>query len=962
MSIYSSPSSDDSRFPPRLHELPDEFFSYSGNDRRHAGVLDCGRIAARILADADHLDWGNVHDTLTLLSRTPLPGATLSAILNTADAQGNTLLHLLAKLDGPPSLTSEALELGADPLMTCTFKHVALPRNGRATPLQLALLCGNAEMASILVPVTMPKSGMWPGCEAPLILPFKYGPSPKTAVDRLALGRLVPVMVRYAADPFAHDREGKIALDYAISSKEWGSVRRLIQTGLKQKPSPAAWRRTADQCLDDALKCVLSDGPADCVKALVQLASRLSKSAPANEARLPRQWAQALERSLDQLETGNRADNVESQLTGLLRLLQAGKKHGAFSPGQLSQLLAGGHDTDEPLPLQRYLMSADANPQQLRRLLELGADPLRTSSIGDSFDSLFSSVHAEDQKMIQALVDSSRLRDADEDICTDILVRSLRHGTVNSCLLLLAAGVPLPPVFSSKEYTTEHEQNVLSLGFVETLQFLSLRRAELEEQSIRADFEGGTNCKLHLELDAIIRHRCSLNDGLKYARAVANVTEYTPGQSQGWGLESFLPDLLFSFPQGAVSHLALVMERQMDFYQELWGWHPNEAEFLALLNHPSGKNSGQIVSYLTTALTSITRFVEIDDREDANLTHEVVQAWGDIGFFTHDFLRDKFFAQRNKVHSETGRRITGESLYVRAGGVRFEAAEPTAWGGFGEGFCFSGMSCSKPFLRYNVQPHLYGEQREVYLSPDTAVYLWQGLAITSHPAHGTLVIRNSSPERGRHLLLHPSYFSSDHHRGTLTHEDLCRLTPANFNDYFEFHILDRLLYEDQGDISHDLTALTDQYYAFRHSMYDWYCCTDTVRQSREVHTPEGTIRRLTGAHQSPGFSVFIQFLRERYENGQEELRRTGKIHPANELPDLALAPRHAPAWVFGRFPAAEGGLSQRLKLTSETLQAFERLADFSASEEELQQSGVRAFMQTAIQTGAHIIPVSPVMK
>ncbi|MBY0405674.1 MAG: ankyrin repeat domain-containing protein [Cyanobacteria bacterium] len=299
------------------------------------------------------------------------------------------------------------------------------------------------------------------------------------------------------------------------------------------------------------------------------------------------------------------------------------------------------------------------------------------------------------------------------------------------------------------------------------------------------------------------------------------------------GVDHFLQIMPYvfssSFPT-SISTWVRNVESTMDTHSNLWGAHQHEAELLLLLRHPDLIERKNSVSFLATALTSITRFI---NQPRVTLTDPVLKAWGDIGQLTHSFRYWRYDT------------MGGDHSLFKAFGFKPLPEIGRLNDSFGKGF--------------------------FYQHPDTKVKFEfrRGYLLATHPEHGTLVIRNSSPAFGRNLLKHPAYFFPLF----LTEEEIIHFNPQAFPEYG--HILNRELYRDPKNnesipfLTEALMSLKTEYQRFK---------LDT-----EAFEGYGSDRHFTG-HLSPGLKSIINFLNRRHLKGESlpDLMFVNPLYPIAE--------------------------------------------------------------------------------
>ncbi|MBY0402471.1 MAG: hypothetical protein K2X66_01110 [Cyanobacteria bacterium] len=326
-----------------------------------------------------------------------------------------------------------------------------------------------------------------------------------------------------------------------------------------------------------------------------------------------------------------------------------------------------------------------------------------------------------------------------------------------------------------------------------------------------------------------------------------------------------LPNLLLNQPLKTINELSGKFESHMDANSSKWGHDSDEAELLLLLNHPDlWDRDPYKIGSLTKAITSITRFI---NSPAVQLQDRTVKAWASIGFLTHSFRFWKWDA------------MGGEKSLLSQFGFK---ALPNGRPGddFGKGF-------------------LYKDE-----ASGVTVEFRRGYLLATHPDHGTLVIRNSSPAFGRDLMKHPAYLLPE----ALNEVGILGFNPTNLPQ--EKSVIHRNLFMGpdgkQNNADEHLLFLTEaiervkeDYRRFKldTSSFDGY----------------GDSKYFTG-HLSEGLPKIVSFF------NQIQLE-----YPGKPLPNLAFVhpkyPIYQPNGVYEMTPAHLKELNQFIKgdLTGEAL-------------------------------------------
>ncbi|MBY0402470.1 MAG: hypothetical protein K2X66_01105, partial [Cyanobacteria bacterium] len=324
-------------------------------------------------------------------------------------------------------------------------------------------------------------------------------------------------------------------------------------------------------------------------------------------------------------------------------------------------------------------------------------------------------------------------------------------------------------------------------------------------------------------------------------------------------------DLLLNQPLSIIFRLSRAVSSFFDNTPKRRGFHPNEAELLLLLNHPDllDRNPNNTAD-LTLALTSMTRFIA---NPRVNLTDTAVKAWASIGSLTNSFRFWKWDA------------MGGDKSLLSQFGFK---VLPTGRPGdaFGKGF-------------------LYKDE-----ASGVTVEFRRGYLLATHPEHGTLVIRNSSPVFGRDLMRHPAYLLPN----ALTDSEILAFNPKNLPE--EKNILHRNVYlgpdGKQNKADQHLLFLTEAIEGVKEEYRRFKLDTSAFEGY-------GNERHFTG-HLSKGLPNIVNLL--------NQLKETS---PEKPLPNLAFTyprlPIYQPNGVYVMTPAHLKELNQFIKgeLTGEAL-------------------------------------------
>lgn len=454
------------------------------------------------------------------------------------------------------------------------------------------------------------------------------------------------------------------------------------------------------------------------------------------------------------------------------------------------------------------------------------------------------------------------------------------------------------------------------------------------------------------EVRKLVEASGSYTDGIHYCEVFRDAVK-NAGTGSGTALNILLPKLLFTYDLTQVRHLLRGIENAMEWYEdEPFKYHQNEAELLALCNHPRDPElTVGRTGLVTLALTSIDGWAKSDALP--KLPRSTVAAWGDIGLLTFSFLNWKFDAQRIYTTTNGRKEIEERSLLEKFG---LEAADER-YGNvprnkdFGPSFLL--MPGSKEFTYATNR----GRSEERTFDKETFIEFRRGYLLVSHPEHGTLIIRNSSPEFGRDLLQHPAYYSPNGigEKG-MGIEALLGFSPDKSLKAMKFSpILEPELYTPTSDAPTHIAFLAGEGMGLKDEYRRWKF--DTKRSTAWAIHPEVEEAHLLGGYLSPGFKELVTFLEKKVELASLA-ERQGQIS-RGEIPELAIAPSYYPAWVPYTFFGDEGMERRRLIIDDEKLELMKDLVQGVVDPERLQESELSTFLQLAFSTEGELILMSP---
>ncbi|MBY0404088.1 MAG: hypothetical protein K2X66_09330, partial [Cyanobacteria bacterium] len=419
------------------------------------------------------------------------------------------------------------------------------------------------------------------------------------------------------------------------------------------------------------------------------------------------------------------------------------------------------------------------------------------------------------------------------------------------------------------------------------------------------------------------------------------------------------------------------------------------------------------INTLTLALTSITRFIN-DSR--TRVTGQTVNNWARIGLLTQGFQFWKYDTQRvmggaspagsPKVPSDSAE--SGKNpVLLSAPGTDFPPSSASAFGvtlpekvvdppggakkipesskpqkelkqlSLMELFGFKAIPkrpTDTQTLPDGSTPHLLGPGFELVnkpsffyklqhngtyvkgkFDPKTYVEFRRAYLMVSHPDHGTLIIRNSSPDFGRDSMKHPAYWSAKGVGNGFTQAELQGLDQSGIESKLT-HILSLNINQESVKLQEHLAFLLDHLIGVKDSYGAWKFDTQMETAWDKDMVPGETL--LVGGQNSPGFKALAQYLALKWEqNSVAELMG----QKTEKLPDLAFVHPDFPPWETHPFVDQDGVTQKTFVLTEERVKALKDLSEGKADETQMETTGLRNFLQQAgFTTQGELILKTPV--
>jgi hypothetical protein len=358
---------------------------------------------------------------------------------------------------------------------------------------------------------------------------------------------------------------------------------------------------------------------------------------------------------------------------------------------------------------------------------------------------------------------------------------------------------------------------------------------------------------------------------------------------------ALLPHLMLHYPPGSINQHLKSIENQMDRFYPPIGRHPNTAELLLLLRHPKDPERKKM-DQLTRTVTSINRFI---GSTVYTLSDNLIKLWSDVGFYTHGFR----FWKYDSLGGE-------DSLLARYGFKPHPKRETDKT--YGKGFVLRGSPV---------------------LDKKTLVEFRRAYLLVSHPDHGTLLIRNSSPEYGRDKMPHPAMWSSRN----LSEADLETYDPKKDNHCWS--ILEPRLYIKQR-MEEKLAFLLGQLDGVKGSYQKWKFDSGRFENDKFL------------GHRSPGFKQLTNFLRRWVLMKSMDLED-------RDPPVMAFVHPQYPPWEPYKFSNQQGKETATFELTPDHVTELAAYCDGLWDEKKLAKTDFYRFLQAGIANHGELVLLDP---
>jgi|GEM_PF-5559655 len=469
---------------------------------------------------------------------------------------------------------------------------------------------------------------------------------------------------------------------------------------------------------------------------------------------------------------------------------------------------------------------------------------------------------------------------------------------------------------------------------------------ELEMEFL--DLSGQTELHRSVFLEAHNFRKNNIADGVLYLAAFNDAVKNYPN-STGLPFTALLPRILFNYPNIAIPEFLREFEKRMDQFYPPARHHNNTAELLALCAHPQDPGlQSPLVNALGTAITSIDRWIDPINWE-VPFTNANIALFGKTGILTHSFLWLKYATQRERTLDTDGTPIIRPSL-IESFGARFEPDNATK---FGARYVFSPNTISFSIDAPNIlgEPELGRKFRS-----DMYIELRRSYYLMSDPEHGTLIIRNSSPDFGRDKLPDVAFWSPRGIDNGFTEQDLLGFKVSYLLDEYTFSdIVDPALYREFPKALGHMMKMEQNLIDLIEHFHQWTFDTSSAawQQSSDKSAPV-----LVGGYRSEGFPILIDFLENRL---RANLERTFIGEPLSPLPSLAVMPRQLPWWApYPLAPELSGSPSKyQIPVTQEVIEVLRALQRGEVDADTRDDTGVLNLLQRAFDVDGVLGLINP---
>lgn len=850
---------------------------------------------------------------------------------------GKPLLHELIANGATTQTLRLALEMGADITTRSTLTRSDGVQIADCNALHVALFHGHNKLASELINAGCAVNDKNSLGETPLITHLKY-------VHVTSEPDVVRTLLKNGASVEIRDGQRDLPVTYAMQHHRWNIIpllvsehRRNLADGKWVEPSPEELRSYA-------VWSVTQGADFGTFMSLAKLSAKDGLNVSHNSGPL----LPLYENVLHELVRTSMSVPMRSCLPFALKSLLAEEARRELGEETIKALIRAVEPSSGYTAMQ-ILCSESPYTGLIEELARLGSDVTAPTPKGMTPLMLYLSTSSIlDPQVIELFARHGDNLQGLTPRGETLIDLALQAGSINCVLALATHGAALPARLAGKDFTfhTRHGEETYSLSS------LASKILDLQEQA---------NFGVREEARELLRTTGNLEHVYRYLAGFIETEEQQ--DIDPTHLTTLLPHLLFTYKSGAITQLVDAIESMMDAHESKRGYHPNEVELMALLDHP--KNEELLPSdlnHLTTAITSINRFIDVG----APVRTGAVRTWGRIGALSFSFQKWRFDAEQGVNKSADGSRSEpAPSLFEQYGFKRvprrttdnyYDPGQKKFVDLFGTGYELHGGSKTISETRADRR----GNHYEFKLDLRTHIEFRRAYIAVYHPDHGTLVIRNSSPSFGRSSMPHPAYWQPPDtlqswlpkfvsaflpHRGI---DHVRNLTPESLErEYLE--VLDPLIYLQHTTNVPHLAFLVDQIQLVTKDYAAWKFNSDVATAWK---TDAANNDQLVGGYLSPGFRSVLAYL-ERREQEIAHARLNGE--KGRSLPELAFVNPKFPPWSPYQFLAPGNVPQSRMRVTDDVLRVLKKLVSGTATKQELAQTGLRSFLQSGLDNQAELV-------
>lgn len=533
---------------------------------------------------------------------------------------------------------------------------------------------------------------------------------------------------------------------------------------------------------------------------------------------------------------------------------------------------------------------------------------------------------------------------------------ALQHLGISTALSILDMGGVIPPDLANRLFPISENGKVVTANFSELARTIRnklsyLTDAPIPQGRIHEPYE------ILLEANALAR---ATKDPYTVYLYLNTYFQLARGSSKHdfnqHSLLGFLPVVMGRLEPEQVTSLV----RAIDL--NIWastdkngqGYHPHEPEIFALMSHPkldlTRKNP--VTDAFSELVTVIGKF---SNHHVSSVSGQFLQTIGRIGVMSYWFKALRFDSHRIPLLS-AATPLSGpftsilEEFGFNRAAPRPNDRSPSGKDRYGSGYILSPDTLNFSYRSHHTEPPRTFDQSLV-------VELRRAYILISHPEHGTLVIRNSSPEFGREQLPYTALWCKapyNHLFGYFIKKSawLHDLDPRLIKNGILTSIIDQKAYRAGFEDGQHIPFLVDSLWALRSYLRAWKY--DTGASSYEViHPRQNSEPAQPLERASPGFGKVLNNLWLRLKWGSQ----AGANRPAAAL---AFFPTHTPQLVPYEFLGKDNRPQRCLEVSQEVLNLLYGHLRGQLTRSEVARAaklGLLSFLQTGLDSRGELVIV-----